>query len=522
MLQTPPGKIKLTAEIVYGFSVGLLQDNFDNPKPTPEFHKELWAYCCLDDPAVAIAAPRGHAKSTAVTLTYVLAEVCFRASDFVVILSDTEAQSIQFLNDIKSELIKTGEEGAIREMFQIKRFLKDNEKDIIVLCEDGHQFRIIARSSGQAVRGLKWRNKRPNLIVGDDLENDEIVLNDDRREKFRRWFFGALLPCLSDTGKIRIVGTILHFDSLLERLMPPTSGPYAKFTITEGLKQYSVDPTRQWRSVKYRAHTDFDDFSEMLWEEQFGVQRYIAIRQNYIDQGIPEGYSQEYLNYPIAESNAFFRKEDFLEMDGNDKEEPGHYYISADFAISQKQKADYTVFTVVKMTNGGTLHVVDVRRDRWDSRGIIDEIFSLATRYNPELFIFEEGQIEKALKPFLLEEEEKRGIFLLFDTIRPSTDKITRAKPIQGRMRMGTVKFNKESDWYPTFEQELRRFDRGEHDDQVDSFGLIGLALLTLIPGRTTEEIEEDEYYESVYSDISQGHLISYPDELGRNGTTGY
>ena len=61
---------------------------------------------------------------------------------------------------------------------------------------------------------------RPGLIVGDDMENDEIVMNKDRRLKFKRWFYGALLPCLSDRGKIRIVGTILHLDSLLENLMP--------------------------------------------------------------------------------------------------------------------------------------------------------------------------------------------------------------------------------------------------------------------------------------------------------------
>lgn len=515
-------KFKLTAELIYGFSVGLLQHNFDNPKPTPEFHKELWAYCCLPDKYVAIAAPRGHAKSTAVTLTYVLAEVCFRSSDFVVILSDTETQAIQFLNDIKSELSRTGEEGVLREMFQIKRFLKDNEKDIIVQCEDGHQFRILARSSGQAIRGLKWRNKRPNLIVGDDLENDEIVLNDERREKFRDWFFRALMPCLSDTGKIRIVGTILHFDSLLERFMPPTTGDKAKYTITDGLRQYSVDPTRKWRSIKYRGHTDFDDFSELLWPEQFSADRYISIQQDYIDQGVPEGYAQEYLNYPISEHNAFFRLEDFLPMDGNDMEEPGHFYVTGDFAISQKQKADYTVLIVVKMTSDGYIHVVDVRRDRWDSRQIVDEIFNIAARYDPELFIFEEGQIEKAIKPFLLEEEERRGQFLSYDTVRPSNDKRVRAQPIRGRMRMGRVKFHKESDWYPAFEQELRRFDRGEHDDQVDAMSIIGLALLHLLPGRTQEQIDEDSYYEDLYNDINEGFLTHYPDEIGRNGTTGY
>ena len=186
----------LSAETVYAFTVGLLQHRFDNPRPTPDFHKELWAYCCLPDKRVAIAAPRGHAKSTAVTLAYCLATVLFRQKQFVIIVSDTETQSIQFLNDVKQELM---DNPALRDVFFISRLLKDNEKDIICEMKDGHQFRIMARSSGQAIRGLKWKHKRPDLILGDDLENDEIVMNQDRREKFRQWFFNALLPCLSDT-----------------------------------------------------------------------------------------------------------------------------------------------------------------------------------------------------------------------------------------------------------------------------------------------------------------------------------
>ena len=37
----------------------VLAKRYDNPRPTPDFHEDLWALCCLDDPKVAIGAPRG-------------------------------------------------------------------------------------------------------------------------------------------------------------------------------------------------------------------------------------------------------------------------------------------------------------------------------------------------------------------------------------------------------------------------------------------------------------------------------
>ena len=96
----------LDADTIHGFSSGLLLKNFDNPKDTPDFHHELWELVCSESPRVAVAAPRGHAKSTAVTLVFILACVLFRIKKHVLLISDTESQSVDFLGDIKKELIE--------------------------------------------------------------------------------------------------------------------------------------------------------------------------------------------------------------------------------------------------------------------------------------------------------------------------------------------------------------------------------------------------------------------------------
>ena len=79
--------MELTAEIVSGFSASLLQKNYDNPVATPQCHMDWWTLCTSKHQKVAIAAPRRHAKSTAVTLAYTLACMLFRDRSYALILS---------------------------------------------------------------------------------------------------------------------------------------------------------------------------------------------------------------------------------------------------------------------------------------------------------------------------------------------------------------------------------------------------------------------------------------------------
>ena len=498
----------LDAQTLHGFVQSCLQRKFDAPVKTPPMHLEWWDLCCNGDRQVAIAAPRRHAKSTAITFSYVLAALMFREHQFVIICSDTETQSSLFLGDIKQELLENED---LISLFGIKKFIKLSETDIIVEMNDGHKFRVMAKGAEQKLRGVKWDGKRPDLIVCDDMENDEAVMNADRREKFRRWFYGALLQCRSGRGKIIIVGTILHMDSLLERLMAPQNG--AKL-ITEDLKSYPEE-TRfkaRWKSVKYRAHNE--DFSKILWKEQWSKEQLQAERQGYLEQGLSDVYSREFLNYPIDESVAYFRRDDFIAMNDNDKEQTElTYYTAADFAISTKERSDYTVMATVGMNSSNTLFVVDIQRARLDGKEIIDMMFDVHNKYHPDLFIVESGAIEKALGPFLWKEMELRNKYLNLYPQTPTKDKVSRARSLQARLRAGNIKFDKSKSWYPTLEDEMARFPRDRHDDQVDALSWIGLVLDKLIdsPSSLKQEEREEEY------DNDNDFY-----EQGRNLTTGY
>ena len=399
------------------------------------------------------------------------------------------------------------------DLFQIKGFKKETETDIIVEMQDGYCFRIVVKGSGQRVRGLKWNQARPDLIVCDDLEGDEQVANKERREAFRRWFNGALLPCRAKHGIVRLVGTVMHLDSLLNRLLPEEN---LKTTIVEPLKTYSTLKRPTWKDIRYRAHNE--DFSELLWGSQYDADFFRDKRDDLTRQGIPEIYSQEYLNYPIDESTSYFKRDDFLEIQRIDLErirsgeKAVNYYVGSDLAVSTADRSDYSVFVIAGVDEAGTIFVTDVRRGRWDSLQIIDEFFAIQMKYQPHWFSLEKGTIEKSIGPFLRSEMGSRGVYFNLRTSVANKDKQTRARGIQARIRAGAVKFNKGADWYSELEDEFVRFPKARHDDQVDALAWLGLTIDSIQSADTVEEIRDAEYNEFTreYS------------EDGRDSSTGY
>jgi predicted phage terminase large subunit-like protein len=497
----------LTAAHIDGFVKLFLQKNFDKPVDIPDCHLEWWDMCCTKNKYVAIAAPRGHAKSTAITHSYTLAALCHRERSFILVVSDTEAQSRNFVNDIKRELVENEDLINVYGIQGISKD-KDTETDFIVEFHDGHQARVIAKGSEQKLRGLKWRGRRPDLIVCDDLENDEIVMNDDRREKFRNWFTGALIPCKSSDGIIRYVGTILHADSWLERLMPNHRRQKCIETplcIKNTTREY-------WYSAKYKAHNQ--DFSEILWPQQWSKETLQAERAMYVSQGLGEKYAQEFLNVPLDESSAHFRRGDFLAMDDHHKKAEKVYYIGTDLAVTLGQRSDWTVFVVAGVDSDGYLNVEEVIRDRFESPDIVEMILMLNKRYNPQYFFFEKGQITNSVLPAVVAkmmEEDNWGSDETFNSI---VDKVQFAQSIKVRIRAKRVRFAKDDDWLPDFEAECLGFPRKGHDDQVDALAILGHGLHKLSTAPTPREKAEEEYADE-YAD--SGLL-----EAGRNEETGY
>ena len=484
-------RVSLTAELVEAFAGTFLSPLYDNPQPTPQFHRECWDLYCSGAELAAVAAPRGHAKSTALTHDYALATVLFRSQDYIVIVSATEDLAIGHLGDIAKELREN--EDIIRE-FGIASIPEDAKTAISIKFDDGHESRIIAKGSGQKMRGIKWNGKRPGLIICDDLEEDEQVKNKERRKEFENWFMRALLPCRRRGGLVRVHGTILHEDALLSRLMK----------------------SKVWVHKLFRAHSSFDDFSGILWPEQWPEEELRKWRQAYIDSSNAAGYSQEFLNDPRDNSEAYLRRQDFIPMDEVDLRTPKSIKVGCDFAVSKADHADRSSFTVGGRDTQNTIHIVDQFTGRWDPTEWMEVMFDIEQRYHPEEFVVEGGVIWKAIETTIYNEMRSRDVWMNIQVINPTKDKAARGRPLQKRHRAGAMRFNKDTDWYAMYEDELLRFtgtsDAGR-DDQFDSTAI-------LVKGfENSSEVEEDDFMDEDELDM----IFNDPRKvIGRNEVTGY
>ena len=488
--------VPLTADLVESFAGTFLSPRYDQLAATPAFHRHAWALYASKSPQVMCIAPREHAKSTALTMDYMLAEVLFRNSDYAILVGSTEDLAAEQLSNIAEELHSN--EDLIRE-FGVGTFESSSKTDIIVKMTDGHRFRILARGAEQRIRGRLWKGKRPNLMVCDDMEDDEQVENPDRRAKFRRWFFRAAKQAMGKGGRVRVHGTILHEDSLLSRLRRNGT----------------------WKHLFYKAHEGFDDFTNILWPEQWDEERLRFRRQEFVEDGDAAGYSQEFLNDPLDNSEAYLRKDDFLAMSESDYDSDKIVCVGVDFAISKADKANRSSITVGGKDLENTLHFIDQYVGRWDSLDIVEMLFSVQQRWNPEVVWVEDGVIWKSLWPMIRREMQVRDLRINFEAITPVKDKGTRGRSYQKRMRAGQCRFDKKAEWYPGFEQENLRFTgtaAATLDDQFDSAALLSRGFDSFA------QVEKEDFYDDDDWEMERGfwNRKASSSSDGRSQVTGY
>lgn len=248
--------------------------------------------------AAAFACPRGHGKTTGLVLGPALWVACewqtmshFRGrAPYVVLVSDTIEQARERLADIREQLETNEDLIATYGEFAPRKGERRRRKwnSTVLELPDGTIFRAIG--AGSKARGLLRKGRRPNLLLLDDMENDEQVLTEKRRDKLRRWFTGTLIPTGIEGELVTIVvGTILHADSLLARLV--------------GAEHFEGFLKRRYAAQYNDLGLPDVDGEIILWPEYWTRERLHERRKKIGSLA----YAQEYLNQPVDDAQAVFR-----------------------------------------------------------------------------------------------------------------------------------------------------------------------------------------------------------------------
>ncbi len=193
-------------------------------------HYELWDMAnrmfILDEFDKAnIVCPRGFAKTTIFDLAVISWSICYEESKFTILIGKKDKDATQFMDDIQKIFEKN--ERIVNNfglLIDKKHYtVNANEIEFINGCD------LQAVGSGTSIRGRKYGNVRPTLVIGDDAQDDNDILTEDaRNKKYDIWC--KQVENVGDTAvfrkgkkikkatKIVSIGTVLHLECLISRL----------------------------------------------------------------------------------------------------------------------------------------------------------------------------------------------------------------------------------------------------------------------------------------------------------------
>ena len=285
----------------------------------PDFHQEFYDF--LFNPGNgAMAAPRGHAKSSVTGIMFLIFCIVNGLEKYIVYISQNHSKTVQFLDPIRTEFKEN----------KLLRFVYGNLTPSAARDDDGKDredcfdvggSRVEAVSFEKNLRGFKWKNTRPTLIIGDDIEDDTRVLNPELRVKDKNKLNRVIIPSLDIGGRFKMIGTLLHHDSLLKEQLRLHNG-----------KTFSACA---------------EDITNILWPQRFTKEILLQIKH---DIG-SIAFQQEYLNNPIDNTSSIIKREwvqgcfrEDLSADDVLKLSFEQTALGCDFAFSDRVTADSSAF----------------------------------------------------------------------------------------------------------------------------------------------------------------------------------
>lgn len=446
-LKTVSGRKYLASKDIRFFAKYYLRQYITTAIPKGGLHDD-WANFITSEKNIALACPREHGKSTWFSLVYPLWAILFRKHRFIILISNTSKQAKSLLGSIIAELETN--QYIIQDFGKIAGYIPPSAEekqtwtasDIVTLTD----VRVTALGADAKFRGIRHKERRPSLIILDDLENDENVQSEDQREKLASLFRSSIMNLGGPQTRFAMIGTILHFDSLLLNLIN--------------------NPPNGWQVKLYRAITN----GKAIWPEYWSLER-LEQRKSEI---MSIAFEKEFMNNPLDPTTQIIKPTAYYTDNLNLPEWDCFTYV--DLAISEKETADYVAMvTAARNKQTGKIRMLDPVRMRGDITRQLEFVFNYYDRYKHRVVGVESVAYQKAFAQLLQYEGNRTRRYIPVQQIEVDKDKVRRALEVSVHIENGTVEFSANHQDYLA---ELIQFPKALHDDWVDAtVGAIKLAL---------------------------------------------
>lgn len=374
---------------------------------SPSFHEEIMDLATHKNESewegrrnlntLVLAAPRNHSKSTLITFLYVIWSLVTQRKFFTVVISDIARISVSHTRNIKEEFesndklrndwgivlgrdwdqldnsVRGEKEKWTDEEFVIG-FRKWDKQGNHWSGELEDRAKVLARMANNPLRGLRFGHRRPDLVIADDLENDELVDTPVQRQKLASWWDSAVEPMIEPPpiGQIILVGTVLHYGSLLNQM----------------LSRSDLYVTRRYQAIVSKEMPDGTREQTPLWPERFSMERLMSIKQKNT-----LAFQKEYMNEPRDDTTRTFRSSWIQWYDANDlgyktstrkwyfRGRPLSFFTGVDWTVGKDDAADFFSIVMIGKTLDNDIIVFDIANEKIDVANQVNRIIQQNQSY---------------------------------------------------------------------------------------------------------------------------------------------
>lgn len=460
---------------------------------TPVVHLVALDKAFSSSKATAIMCHRGFAKSTLFAEMLFLFIACFGRLpgskdkvNFALYIADSidngvkslrknmefRYQNSEFLKRmIPNTTVKYSDENGDDVDVTAGRKFTDVRIEFANVRGDHFVLRLYGAKTG--VRGAKELGVRPQLAIIDDIISDEDARSETVIASIEDVIHKAVKYALHPKKhKVIWLGTPFNANDPLYKAVESGSYEVACFPVCE-----KFPCTKE----EFRGS----------WEDRFDYEYVKASYEEALGVGKVDSFYQELMLQIMSDENRIVRDEDIVWFEKNEVLKYKHnynFYITTDFATSEKSSADYSVISVWGINNNGDYLLVDgiCKKQLMDKN--IDDLFVLASVYKPLGVGIEVSGQQKGFVSWIQSEMVKRNVFfnLLSSNndgqpgIRPIADKFARFNLFLPRIKAKKLWMPKElkgSAWMNEFIDEISKASisgfKSKHDDVLDTISML-------------------------------------------------
>lgn len=300
--------------------------------------------------------------------------------------------------------------------------------------KDGHSLGVKMFGAKTGIRGTKIFGKRPVIAVLDDLISDEDAKSTASMKAIKDTVYKGINFALDPTRrKIIFNGTPFHSEDIMIEAVESGAWDVNAWPICE-----KFPCTRE----------------EFIgaWEDRFTYDFVATQYENAVLTGKVAGFMQELMLRITSDEERLVHDaelKDYSRAVLLSNRSAYNFYITTDFATSDKQTADFSVISVWAYNSNGDWFWVDGICERQDMGKTIDDLFRLVQEYKPQSVGIEISGQQGAFIKWIQNEQMVRNIWFNFASssstgipgIRPVLNKLTRFNQVVPLFKAGKMFF---------------------------------------------------------------------------------